>query len=104
MTKNKRFEYNYVEGAKGDYIYDVNDNRMMWELDCICELLNTLHDEKEQLKSENEQLRNEMKQILNDDGFVCEWLRNNTVWEQMPSSKRTVTKSISIENNNSDAK
>ena len=49
MTE-KRFEYNYVKGAKGDYIYDVEDNRMMWELDCICELLNNLYEENKQVK------------------------------------------------------
>lgn len=45
----KRFEYNHEQGYK-DYIYDIDDNRMMWELDCICELLNTFHEENEQLK------------------------------------------------------
>lgn len=47
----KRFEYNHIKGYD-DYIYDVTDNRMMWELDCICELLNNLHEENEQLKQE----------------------------------------------------
>lgn len=45
----KRFEYNHEQGYE-DYIYDVEDNRMMWELDCICELLNNLDEENKQVK------------------------------------------------------
>ena len=42
--------------------------------------------ELNKLNEENEQL----KQLINDK--EVEWLRNNTVWEQMPTNKRTVTK------------
>lgn len=42
--------------------------------------------EQSKLIKENAQL----KQLINDK--EVEWLRNNTVWEQMPTSKRTVTK------------
>ncbi len=45
----KRFEYNHEQGYE-DYIYDVEDNRMMWELDCICELLNNLDEENKQVR------------------------------------------------------
>lgn len=38
------------------------------------------------LEKENEQLK---KQLRDKE---CEWLRNNTVWEQMPSSRKSVTK------------
>lgn len=76
--------------------------------------LNSLHGENEQLKSicqdhrdhaidfkadcvrlekENEQLKQQIsyyEKLITDK--EVEWLRDNTVWEQMPSSKRTVTK------------
>ena len=52
--------------------------------DEIIELCNNLADENEQLKAQLKEL-----QAKNDD---IEWLRNNTVWEQMPSNRRTFTK------------
>lgn len=116
MTE-KRFAF-VIDNGK-DTFYDLSENGEIMNMIDTEEMLNELNDENielhiqndflkeenqhmrdlvnenEQLKSENEQLRNELKQILNDNEF--EWLRNNTVWEQMPSSKRTVTKSTSIE-------
>ncbi|MBQ6099008.1 MAG: hypothetical protein IJL02_04005 [Methanobrevibacter sp.] len=49
MTE-ERFEYNHMEGFK-PYIYDVNDNHMVDNLEIICELLNQLSNENEELKS-----------------------------------------------------
>ena len=49
MTE-ERFEYNHMEGFK-PYIYDVNDNHMVDDLEIICELLNQLSNEIEELKS-----------------------------------------------------
>ena len=56
-----------------------------------------LDEEKdEQLNRQNQSLKKlvkenaQLKQLINDK--EVEWLRNNTVWEQMPTSKRTVTK------------
>ncbi len=45
------------------------------------------------LKKENKQLKQQIsyyEKLITDK--EVEWLRNNTVWEQMPSNKRTVTK------------
>ena len=56
-----------------------------------------LDEEKdEQLDRQNQSLKKlvkenaQLKQLINDK--EVEWLRNNTVWEQMPTSKRTITK------------
>ena len=47
--------------------------------------------ENDKLREENEQLKQQLKEILSrKDGL--EWLRNNTVWEQMPTDIRTFTK------------
>ena len=84
--------------------------------DCY-ELLNELAEENEQLKSgyavakdnitelrrlklENKQLKKENKKLKEELDYYknqcidenVEWLRNNTVWEQMPSKIRTHTK------------
>ena len=54
-----------------------------------------LEKENEQLKSENYRLQEEVNRLskltceLQDE---TEWLRNNTVWEQMPSNRKTFTK------------
>ena len=50
----------------------------------VVDLLNTLHEENEQLKQQIKEL-----QYQNND---VEWLRNNTVWEQMPTNRTTITK------------
>lgn len=56
-----------------------------------------LDEEKDkQLDKQNQKLKKlvkenaQLKQLINDK--EVEWLRNNTVWEQMPTNKRTVTK------------
>ena len=56
-----------------------------------------LDEEKdEQLDRQNQALKKlvkenaQLKQLINDK--EVEWLRNNTIWEQMPTSKRTITK------------
>lgn len=97
MTE-ERFEYNHMEGFK-PYIYDVNDNHMVDDLEIICELLNQLsneieelksklneskkahsrcdklwwelHDEKEQLEKENEQLKQKYRKLQIDFNDVC---------------------------------
>lgn len=54
---------------------------------------NNLHLDNLKLEKENEQLKQQIsyyEKLITDK--EVEWLRNNTVWEQMPSSKRTVTK------------
>lgn len=59
----------------------------------IVELLNNLSEDNIELKQENEQLKQQLsyyEKLITDK--EVEWLRNNTVWEQMPSCKRTVTK------------
>lgn len=96
MTE-KRFVETISTGIITDTVTGKEYNCEYRVSDEFLELINTIADENEQLKSENEQLRNELKQILNDNEI--EWLRNNTVWEQMPSSKQTVTKSTLIKNN-----
>ena len=67
------------------------------ELKLLIQNWEALDEEKdEQLNKQNQTLKklvkeNErLKQIINDK--EVEWLRDNTVWEQMPTSKRTVTK------------
>ena len=70
----------------------------------IAGLLNALHEENRKLKSENNMLRitigrNEafidrlthQSKLSNCSNCDVEWLRNNTVWEQMPSNYRTYT-------------
>lgn len=51
-----------------------------------------LQDQEIRLKKENGQLKAQLKDCEKrvTDKEV-EWLRNNTVWEQMPSNKRTYT-------------
>ena len=67
-------------------------NDYFWEnqkpISCedVCILLNKLYGENEQLK---QQISYYEKLITDKD---VEWLRDNTVWEQIPTSKRTVTK------------
>ena len=46
-----RFEYIHVEGFQ-PYIYDVEDNHMMDDLKIICEVLNDLSKENEELKTQ----------------------------------------------------
>ena len=69
-NKELRIQYNHIREQSNEFhrIARENANRVG------------------KLEKENEQL----KQQLNDN--EVEWLRNNTVWEQMPSSKRTFTK------------
>ena len=112
MTE-KRYSHDaivIVDHLKKDLIYiDGKD-----ELLELAEYVDKLQEENEQLKSicqdhrdhaidfkadcvrlekENEQLKQQIcyyEKLIADK--EVEWLRDNTVWEQMPSSKRTVTK------------
>ena len=93
-----------------DFAWFLNDVCTDEQVDKIVDLLNKLEDENRQLRvelgthkhplwstREAERIVNELKQenkrlkqvIIDKE---VEWLRNNTVWEQMPTSKRTVTK------------
>ena len=52
-----------------------------------------IYDDNSRLEKENEQFKQQInyyEKLITDK--EVEWLRDNTVWEQMPSSKRTVTK------------
>ena len=74
-------------------------------IDECCELLNQLyyelkgsrlreddlHKYLKEIKDENEQLKQQIRELQSGNDDV-EWLRNNTVWEQMPSNRRTFTK------------
>ena len=58
------------------------------DINCLNDIANRLND----LTEENEQLKAQLKDCekrVTDK--VSQWLRNNTVWEQMPSNKRTFT-------------
>lgn len=60
-----------------------------------------LEKENEQLKSENYRLQEEVNRLSKlcfefQDG--AEWLRNNTVWEQMPTNIRTSFNTTTVEN------
>lgn len=52
----KRFEYHHEEGGY-PYVYDVEDNRMIWDLKCFCELLNHLHEENNQLRFDFKEMK-----------------------------------------------
>lgn len=102
--------------------FDVDNGVIYEDIENICNILNELNDENEGLKQDynslrrtayhideiahadreyaerlykrNQQLEQENKQLKQQRLIdkEIEWLRNNTVWEQMPSSKRTFTK------------
>ncbi len=77
LDRNKHFAY-----AHSGY----QAEKIIQELNELVETNRELYKDNKQLKEENEQL----KQQLRDK--EVEWLRNNTVWEQMPTSKPAVTK------------
>ena len=82
MTE-KRFKV-YSDSYSAD-IVDGDTNRnynQMTDIDDLCDLLNELHEENQLLK-----------QRLAEQNDV-EWLRNNTVWEMMPSNRRTYISTI----------
>lgn len=94
MIENKRFEIIksnlIIDGAR--FIKD-NENEYTFAstfetatLITYIKALNKLNDDNKQLKKENEQLK---KQLSDKE---IEWLRDNTVWEQMPTNKSTVIK------------
>ena len=64
------------------YIFDNGNLIPVSDGQPICDLLNTLHEENQLLK-----------QRLVEQNDV-EWLRNNTVWQVMPSSHRTYTSTV----------
>lgn len=61
------------------------DNEL--EANSTCEKLNMLHEEKDYWKKRALLLENKY-----NEGDSIEWLRNNTVWEQMPTNRKTYTK------------
>lgn len=67
--------------------YDTEDGLM------FLKWLNNLSDENEQLK---QQISYYEKLITDKE---VEWLRDNTVWEQMPTNKRIFTKTRSYDLN-----
>ena len=70
--------YVIIDNEK-EYIFPVLDSTLNY---MFCKALNELHEENQLLK-----------QRLAEQNDV-EWLRNNTVWEVMPSSHRTYTSTI----------
>ena len=102
----KRFECSQDKTIGCYYIWDKYYGKHLMLFDVrehikrTCDLLNELHDEILTLKSVNieyedalarlEEKNEQLKQIITDK--EVEWLRDNTVWEQMPTSKPTVTK------------
>lgn len=102
--------------------FDIDNGVIYEDIENICNILNELNDENEELKQDynslrrtayhidkiahvdreyaerlykrNQQLEQENKQLKQQQLIdkEVEWLRNNTVWEQMPSSKRTFSK------------
>ena len=64
----ERFEYNHMEGFQ-PYIYDVDDNHMIDDLKIICELLNQLSNENEQLKQQISNIRGQMVMLDNCDNW-----------------------------------
>lgn len=86
MTE-KRFEYNHVEGFQ-PFIYDVNDNHMVDDLEIICELLNDLNDENEQLKFENIELSVDNKELK------CTNIELNNENEQLKQELQDIYKLI----------
>ena len=86
MTE-KRFEPHLFDDEVNERYYDgiidnEDDTDVIVNYQYICNLLNNLHEENQLLK-----------QRLAEQNDV-EWLRNNTVWEMMPSSYRTYISTI----------
>ena len=84
MTE-KRFEFREInELPILPKCYDTEKQEYANLFECVG-WLNELYRENEQLKT---QLKDCEKRVTDKE---VEWLRENTVWEQMPSSKRTFT-------------
>lgn len=64
---------------KNGYCIITDKDNTAYSIDELVELLNEFQKENKQLK-----------QQLNDK--ETKWLRNNTIWEQIPSSRKSVTK------------
>ena len=105
MTENKRFTVRdrwIKDNCIGKLLnFDFNT---ITDANLCCKLLNQLEYEKKQngkiasrYIEENEQLKQQIKELQakNDD---IEWLKNNTVWEQMPSNIRTSFSTTTVEN------
>lgn len=77
----KRFIFHHdVDGV--DYIEDESNGICLVCDELMCRVLNELHEENQLLK----------QQFVKQN--IVEWLRNNTVWEVMPTSHRTYTSTI----------
>ena len=122
MTE-KRFEmvstgadgsFHYLDKNTGEKITSTLElenklNELHEENEYLCEKIkenewhwNTIDEDKDvwmykckKLEEENEQLKTQLKDCEKrvTDKEV-EWIRENTVWEQMPSNKRTYTSTI----------
>lgn len=95
MQENKEAKKRFVATTSmGFYFYDtLTDKRYDAVDNCydIMDLLNELNDEITVLKKKNNELQNRISE--QED---VKWLRENTVWENMPTSRRTYTKTTSL--------
>lgn len=100
-------KYYWVSNGLDDIVTLLNE--LHEENEYLCEKIkenewhwNTIDEDKDvwmykckKLEEENEQLKTQLKDCEKrvTDKEV-EWIRENTVWEQMPSNKRTYTSTI----------
>lgn len=54
-------------------------------------IIDKQYEELQRLKKENEQLQQQIKELKSSNEAI-KWVRENTVWEQMPTNRRTYTK------------
>ena len=78
----KRFSWNGTSDGIGS-IMDNETGGYLSYSQCIT-ALNNLHEKNQTLKAENMMLKQQLKE--QDD---VKWLRENTVWETTPTSRRT---------------
>ena len=108
MTENKRFK-NVEENLEwGTVQYFTYHDEKITDKE-IEKLVNHLLNQNEELKKENLDLSEELdyyktKCASLENGLLqsqrdVEWLRDTTVWEQMPTSKPTVTKTTLSDKN-----
>lgn len=88
----KRFYWNGTSDGIGS-IMDNETGGYLSYSQCIT-ALNNLHEKNQTLKAENMMLKQQLKE--QDD---VKWLRENTVWETMPTSRRTFSTTSLTEDN-----
>lgn len=93
-------EGNVIIDNEKEYTFPVLDNTFNF---MFCKALNELHEEKNRLLLQNGTMEEEIECLSEENQFLkqrlaeqndVEWLRNNTVWEVMPSSHRTYISTI----------